>query len=144
MSPYFYLRDGKDPGVYPLDFVVAIRNQRSAFGVYDLYTIGFPGGGDQAVIAFNSAYSMPGIFDVGLNVEYTIYGPNNLMTVYGKGDGDKPNTHSLTVTLSAGYDITPSVRIETSLADRYITNYDNSSHEPVNDIAFDMTLSCFF
>lgn len=144
MSPYFYLRDGKDPGAYPLDFVVAIRNQRSAFGVYDLYTIGFPGGGDQAVIAFNSAYSMPGIFDVGLDVEYSIHGPNNLMTVYGKGDGDKPNTHSLTVTLSASYDITPSVRIETSLADRYITNYDNSSHEPVNDIAFDMTLSCSF
>ena len=87
---------------------------------------------------------MPGTFDVGLDVEYTIYGPNNLMTVYDKGDVDRPDSHSLSITLSAGYDISPSLRIETSIQDRYITSFDNNGGDAVNDIALDLSLSCSF
>lgn len=83
---------------------------------------------------------MPGAFDVGPNVEYTIYGPNNLMTVYGKGDEDSPDSHSLSVTISAGYDISPSLRIETSIQDRYV----NNDGDAVNDIALDLSPSCSF
>ena len=138
MSPYFYIRDGKE-GSYPLDFIVAIRNQRSAAGIYDLYTIGYPSGGDQSIILLDISYKEIGLYEIGGGAEYRIFGRNNLMTVYMKGDEDGPYTHMLKLSLFSKYEINSNMSVGARAADVMYFNYGNEKGRFEND--FSVTLS---
>ena len=141
MSPYFYLRDGKDESSYPLDFVIAIRNQRSAAGVYDLYSIGYPNGGDQTIIYTDISYWVPNIYKVQLSAEYRLFGRNNVMTVYMHGDSSSPLTHMLKLSLCGEYKITKNMKIKTTIQDAMYFNYGNEKGRNENDLSFTVSYS---
>ena len=136
MSPYFYLRDGKDAESYPLDFVIAIRNQRSGYGIYDLYTIGYPNGGDQWIAHLSLSYRVPQRYKAAISTEYRAYGRNNLMTVYMKGDASKPLTHSVKVTISGEYHINSSMKVGAGIEDIVFFNFGNEPGKIENDLRF--------
>lgn len=143
MSPYFYLRDGKEASDYPLDFVVAIRNQRSGEGVYDLYTIGYPNGGDQFIAHIDLSYTVPLSWSVAFGAEYRLYGQNNLMTKYNsKADPDKVNSHQ--VILEAGTEVflTQRLSLNAGLEATMIFNFDNDKGRFEHDCLF--TIGCSY
>lgn len=140
MSPYFYLRDGKSDSSFPLDFVVAIRNQRSAYGIYDLYTLGYPGGGDQTVVHLSLSYREPFHYKAGFIAEYRLYGTKNLMTVYAKGDDSKPFTHSIRLQAAGDYYIMDNLKVSSSLTGLIFLNYNNEEGRTENDIQFRISM----
>lgn len=138
MSPYFYLRDGKENS-YPLDFVVAIRNQRSAAGIYDLYTIGYPNGGDQVIALLGLEYDVLDRYEIGGAIEYRLFGRNNLMTVYMKKDEEGVYTHLLKLFLSGEYEINSQMKIGGSITENIYFDYGNEKGRFEND--FSVTVS---
>ena len=141
MSPYFYLRDGKSASSYPLDFVVAIRNQRSAYGIYDLYTLGYPGGGDQTAVMLSISYREPFLYKAGFSAEYRLYGSKNLMTVYAEGDDSKPYTHSIKLEAEGDYYILDNLSISSALTALIFLNYNNEEGRTESDVQFRLSMS---
>ena len=133
MSPYFYLRDGKSETSYPLDFVVAIRNQRSGAGIYDLYTIGYPNGGDQGIALMNISYRVPYGYKAELGFEYRLFGRNNLMTVYMHGDTVRPLAHQFKISAGGEYYFNKSMKFAVEIYDSFFLNYNNEKNRNEND-----------
>ncbi len=146
MSPYFYLRDGKEASDYPVDFVIAVRNQRSGHGVYDLYSIGYPNGGDQFIAGLGLSYRIPRAYGFSFDAEYRLYGSNNLMTVYTsypEGNGRK-RVHSLSMTLSAECSLTSSMTAGASLESRIFFGFENAGGGNASDLALKTWLTYIF
>ena len=141
MSPFFYLRDGKIASDYPLDFVVAIRNQRSGEGVYDLYSIGYPNGGDQTVLHLDLSYRVPFEYSAKMQAEYRLFGKNNLMTVYDSDpEKDTVFSHMLSLKASGGYFIRKDMEAMGSIEGRMIFDYNNRKGDFRHDVRFSLGL----
>ena len=140
MSPYFYLRDGRKDSSYPVDFVVAIRNQRSSFGIYDLYTIGYEGGGDQSIVYLDFSYRVPSSYQIKAFFEYRKYGENNLMTVYAKGNNGDNYAHSFKYGVSGEYSFTPGMTIGAGLTGWNILNFDNDPGKVKNNFTAEVSV----
>ena len=139
MSPYLYLRDGKkaSDNPYPLDFVVAIRNQRSGEGVYDLYSIGYPNGGDQMIAHLGVTYRVPFSYCAGLAAEYRLFGKNNLMTIYDSEENeDMVLSHMLTISAEGGYSFMPELELYGAIEGRMVFNYGNEKDRFEHDVLF--------
>ena len=144
MSPYFYLRDGKGEKSLPLDFVIAVRNQRSSAGMYDLYTIGYPGGGDQGIAHINISYRVPYYYMAKLSLEYRFFGNNNLMTIYMKGDENGPLTHMLSIKVNGEYHLMSNMKIGLEIEDKMYFNYNNIKNNFQNDFLITVSYNYFF
>ena len=137
ISPYFYLRDGKLASDYPLDFVVAIRNQRSGEGVYDLYSIGYPNGGDQTIAHIAISYKVPFSYSAKLTGEYRMFGKNNLMTKYDSEESENAvMSHMLTIRGEGSYFIMENLEIMAGLEGRMIFAFDNIKDNFCSDVLF--------
>lgn len=140
-SPALYLRDSNYDTGYTLNYIVAIRNQRSNHGVYDLTYLGYPYGCNAFNFLFALSYVSMDDWTLGLEAEFNAKGPVNLMSRYSRKDGDRTiypflkllggtTQYSLRVTTGGAYSISKNFDILSSMTFYSVWNMNNDPNIP--------------
>lgn len=141
-SPALYLRGGlkkSEESGYNLNYVIAIRNQRSNHGIFDLTYIGYPYGCNTINLLFDTEFSVIGKWSAGGRISFNIRGTNNAITEY---DNVKSHTifsadsqYYVLTSIFGSYSFTEDFSLSSSLSNICIWNINNDSHN--NPFAYD-------
>ncbi len=149
-SPALYLRDGNDG--YTLNYVVAIRNQRSNHGVYDLTYLGYPYGCNNFNVLLSLEYLSIDRWSVGAELMFNAKGPVNAASRYSKKDSSgkisypfikyqdlisDETQYTLRTTVGGSYSLNENLDIYSSMSFYNVWHMDNN---PSADFAFDFEL----
>ncbi len=143
-SPALYLRGGlkntEGTNGYNLNYVIAIRNQRSNHGIFDLTYIGYPYGCNTFNVLFDIEYQSIRKWSLGGKVSFNARGVNNATTAY---DDVKPGTlfssrsqYYILSSIYGSYSITEAFRMSVSASGICVWNMNNDSIN--NPFAYDL------
>lgn len=153
-SPALYLRDGiynDNNQAYTLNYIVAIRNQRSNHGVYDLTYLGYPYGCNNLNILLSLEYLSIDRWSLGCEMMFNAKGPVNAASRYSKKDDGKTSypfttyqnlisdetQYTLRTTISGSYSFNENLDLYSSMTFYNVWHMNNN---PSADFAFDFEL----
>lgn len=155
-SSALYLRDSNnEKNPYTLNYIVAIRNQRSNHGIYDLTYIGYPYGSNALNCLFSIGYLSVDNWAFDTELVFNIKGPVNLNSRYSIKDGDgykypfmklkedPLNAYQLSLrsTTSGYYCITKDFDVISSFTFYNVWNMNNDPSSPF-EFDFELKVGC--